>query len=281
VLKSNCFCGIIYLTARKRREIVREDGIFSTLIKRGVSVFEYDTVGSTNTEARAYAQNGGIAPALFIANEQTAGRGRLGRSFYSPADTGLYMTLLLDVTGDVASSVVRITTCAAVATARSIEECTGISVAIKWVNDIYIDGKKICGILAQNFEANGKRYVMIGVGINLSTGDFPEEIKGIAASLGVENAPLVARKLANSIGVNLMDIYERVKNGDILYIEEYKRRSAVIGRAVIYTVGNKQGSGIAENIDQNGALYVRLDNGGLEILNSGEISLRIKKEDEK
>ncbi len=271
----------LLIKASKGDKLVRGGIAFETLKKRGVGVFEYETVGSTNTEARVYAQSGGIAPALFLAREQTEGRGRMGRSFYSPRDTGLYMTLLLDVTGDAPSSAVRLTTCAAVATARAVEECTDISVGIKWVNDIYIDEKKICGILAESFIANDRRYVMIGVGINLSTKAFPDEIAGIAASLGLDDASSVVGRLADSIGANLMDIYESVRACDTSYIDEYKRRSVVLGRAVTYTAGDKRGSGIAEDIDENGALYVRLEDGSREILNSGEISLRIKKEDEK
>ncbi len=191
------------------------------------------------------------------------------------------MTLLLDVTSDAPSSAVRLTTCAAVATARAIEECTDISVGIKWVNDIYVGQKKICGILAQSFAVNERRYAMIGVGVNLATKDFPEELSAIAASLDVEDAPRVSRRLADRIGASLMDIYDEVRAGKTSYINEYKKRSVVLGRLVTYTAGDKQGSGIAEDIDANGALFVRLSDGSVEVLNSGEISLRIKKEDGK
>ncbi len=258
-----------------------KDRAFSALEEMGVSVFEYDELGSTNTAAREYAQLCGKAPALILAKKQTEGRGRMGRSFYSPADTGLYMTLLLDVTHDTPHSFVGLTTAAAVATARAIERTTGILVGIKWVNDLYIEQKKVCGILCESFSSGEKRYAIIGIGVNLSTADFPEEIRDIAASLGVADACLVRQRLAESICICLLGIYGQMRAGDTSYIGEYKRRSVVLGREVTFTVGDRQGSGVAEDIDADGALYVRCSDGRLEALNSGEISLRIRKEDGK
>ena len=272
-------CGIIYLSEGKGDSAVSERYAFDALCERGVHVFEYDTIGSTNTQAREYAQNGGSAPALFVAREQTDGRGRMGRSFFSPMDTGLYMTLLLDVTDDAPTSVVRITTCAAVAVSDAIEQVCGKQTKIKWVNDLYLAAKKVCGILAESFCADGKRYVIIGVGVNLCTERFPAELDGIAASLGICGADDLRTTLAVEITERMIEIYDRARAGDITYIGEYKRRSAVLGKEVVFSSGELCGSGVAESIDADGSLHVRLSDGTEVVLNSGEISLRIKRED--
>ena len=252
---------------------------FDALCKMGIRVFEYDTVSSTNTLAKEHAIESGSAPALFVAREQTNGRGRMGRSFYSPADTGLYMTLLLDVTEDAPSSVVKLTTCAAVAVSDAIESVIGKQTGIKWVNDLYVDGKKVSGILCESFFANDKRYAIIGVGVNLCTQSFPAQIKKIAASLGTSDAVGVRSTLAAEIAERLAKIYAAAKRGDNAYVEQYKKRSVVIGKEVTFSSGDLCGSGFAEKIDADGALHVRLADGETVVLNSGEISLRIKKED--
>ena len=236
-------------------------------------VFVHESLDSTNSEARRLAESGCDAPTLIIAKEQSAGRGRMGRSFYSPADTGLYMTALLEAAEDLRDTVL-ITTTAAVATSRAIERLARISVGIKWVNDLYFNGKKICGILCESFEASGKRFVAVGVGVNLSTKDFPAELVNIAGSLGVRDD--IRDDLAALIFGELWRAYHASDRGDVLAY--YKARSVVINKNIVFFEDGRKYFGTATDIDGYGRLLVRLDGGGEKILSSGEITLRLDKE---
>ena len=151
-----------------------------------------DTVTSTNTLLRSAAENGAPDKTVLIANEQTEGRGRRGKSFYSPADSGIYMSILLrpDFGADKAFI---LTAGAAVAAVRAVKKVCGIDAGIKWVNDIMLDGKKICGILTEavtDFESGSLQYAVMGLGINISRpkDGFPSEISDIASSLYSDEA---------------------------------------------------------------------------------------------
>ena len=239
-------------------------------------VFVHASLDSTNTEARRLAESGCARPTLVIAERQSAGRGRMGRSFYSPADTGLYMTAMFEATESVSDTVL-LTTSAAVATARAIERLARISVGIKWVNDLYRNGKKICGILCESFEENGKRFVLVGVGVNLCTEDFPDELKGIAGSLGVKKD--IRHELAANIFGELWNYYHtRDQSG---MIEYYREHSLVIGKRIVFFEDGKSCFGTARDVDEYGRLFVCLDNGDEKILSSGEITLRLDEGDGK
>jgi BirA family biotin operon repressor/biotin-[acetyl-CoA-carboxylase] ligase len=152
----------------------------------------FKSVESTNLTAKKIALDGAQPGTVIIAEEQTKGRGRMGRSFYSPPAGGIYMSFILKPRLDTAKSVL-ITTAASVAVCKAIEEVTGISCRIKWVNDIYKGDKKICGILTEavtDFESGQIDYIVLGIGVNYNTArtDFPEELAGIAGSL-FEEAP--------------------------------------------------------------------------------------------
>lgn len=248
----------------------------SSLERRNIFLYSFDSVDSTNSLARRMILSGEAkAPALFVADGQTGGRGRMGRSFYSPSDTGIYMTLVFDVTDDMSASVMRMTSAVSVAVTDAIERVTGRSVGIKWVNDLYLDGKKICGILAESFFSGERRYAAVGVGINLSTKDFPEELTGIAGSLTDDGESPFRRELTLAVCCEIFDIYEKIKQGDLSYMEEYRRRSIVLGKRVDLTVDGVTRSGVAVFVDDEGALCVRCDDGRERKLCSGEISLRI------
>ncbi|MBO5203793.1 MAG: biotin--[acetyl-CoA-carboxylase] ligase [Clostridia bacterium] len=248
---------------------------FSALRERGIAPFFYKSIDSTNNEARRYAMEGGKAPAMFCAAAQTAGRGRMGRSFFSPHDTGIYMTLLLDITDDVPASTVKLTSAAAVAVSGAIQRSTGIELGIKWVNDLYLGGRKVCGILAESFFSDNRRYAVIGVGINLSTSDFPEELSGVAGSLGLSDTDSIRDRLTEQICAELYDAYRRVTDGDLSYIEEYRARSVVIGKRVTYTENGVSRRGLAVGVDDCGGLEIECDGGERRVLTSGEISLRL------
>ena len=246
-------------------------------IKPGVKmkIFEYTLIDSTNEEARRYGTDGDISPslpALFIAEEQTEGRGRMGRSFFSPSKTGLYASLLIEAPSDTAR-LLSLTSLAAVAASEAIYSRFKINVSIKWVNDLYLDSKKIAGILAESFIAHGKRLIVLGIGINLATSDFPEDLLNKAASLN-----LAAHTSADAKRALALDIFERLlsylnasSTNEAMQI--YRARSCVIGKSITFTSHGEQARATATGITDTGALCVRLESGEELVLDSGEISL--------
>ncbi len=252
-------------------------GIYGSekLHERGIVPVCFAEVDSTNAAARRYVFDGKDTPALFAADTQSAGRGRLGRSFFSPSETGIYMTLLLDITGDAPTSVIALTSAAAVVVTRELQRYSASKCEIKWVNDIYMNGRKVCGILAESFSHEGRGYVILGVGVNLATEDFPVELRGVAGSLGAKADTDMRRRLTEALAVGLFDIYGCLKNGDFSYMEEYRAYSLVLGKEVRFTQNGEWYEGVAQGITDMGALTVKLLDGQVHMLNSGEISLRL------
>ncbi len=228
----------------------------------------YDVIDSTNAEAKRLAISG-EEDAVIIADCQTEGRGRLGRSFYSPKGNGIYMSFLIKGDFPEEQSVL-LTTATSVIVCRAIENTEGIYPQIKWVNDLYLDGKKVCGILAEAIRNsdNDIEYVIIGIGINCEGEDFPDEIKDIAGSLGGVDRNRLAAAIINGM--------ENIKAmiADNNFIDEYKKRSLVIGKRI-----NVLNFGIGEaeaiDIDKSGGLVIRTSNGEIKTLSSGEISIRL------
>jgi BirA family biotin operon repressor/biotin-[acetyl-CoA-carboxylase] ligase len=180
------------------------------------------------------------------------------------------MSLLLEASDNSADNV-RLTTATAVAVAESIEELCGIATEIKWVNDIYLGGKKICGILCESFTSSlGKRYAVVGIGLNLCTSDFPEELRDKASSLCLEED--MRADFAARITDTLLRFWNDISSPEI--IEYYRKHSAVLGKRVAFTEDGKEHLGIAETIDEYGRLTVLVDGGERRVLSSGEISLR-------
>lgn len=239
----------------------------------GVRVTVLDCVDSTNSEAKRRAAAGVCGTELIAAVRQTAGRGRMGRAFYSPADTGLYMSLLLPCPEGFERAVYS-TTAAAAAVVRAIERLTPLRPMIKWVNDIYLDGRKICGILTEavtDSVTGAFTGVVVGVGVNLKTSCFPPELEHIASSLG-EAAPDRCA-LAAAITDELLAITDALP--DRSFLEFYRSRSLVIGRRITYTANGAAHGALAVGIDGQGGLIVRTDSGERITLSSGEISLRL------
>lgn len=238
-------------------------------LKSKAEIIVYDSVDSTNLRALELANGGFDKPAVIAADLQTNGRGRQGKSFYSPAGTGLYLSVLIHPNLPL-GSVVTVTSAAAVAVSRAIEALTPLKPQIKWVNDIYLDGRKACGILTQSVSQNGlAKSIVVGVGINISTDSFPDEIKDSAASLNFEiEREALAAEIADNIFEYARNPFER------RYMDEYKKRSCVIGRKIVYYENGAAHSAAAVGIDENGGLIVESD-GKEKILTSGEITLRL------
>ena len=264
-----------------KEKLSLKNRITDALRQSGFSVFYYEMTDSTNTRAEEYARDGHeelALPAVFIAEAQTEGRGRLGRSFYSPETTGLYMTLLIDTTGR-ECGLVGITSIAAVALRRAIDDVFGVKVGIKWVNDLYVGGKKIAGILARSVLREGKSLVAIGIGVNISTEKFPEELWDIAGSLMGENIDkndLAEKKilLAHRFCGYVMEYIEPRMLAEAM--REYREASLVIGRRIKFTENGCSTSGLAVGVGDDGALLVDTDDGGKVELISGEISVRLE-----
>ena len=237
----------------------------------GLSVHFFETVDSTNSEARRQYEAGLQGPALFLAGQQVKGKDRHGRSFYSPADTGIYMTVLMPVRAEYENAR-RATAKTAVAVYRGIRRITGLPAGIKWVNDIYLYGKKIAGILVESLISEGMvQALIVGIGINVTTADFPEELREKAGSLGRD---LNKTELVSAVLRELLPELKHLE--DHSYLDTYRSASAVLGQMVTY----ENSAGIQEEaraveIDEDGALVVELPDGTRKTLLSGEVSIRI------
>lgn len=256
-------------------DVISEESIYNSLSDnaKGLKIFYHKTIDSTNNEAKRMIANGFKDIALIIANEQTSGRGRLGRSFYSPQNTGIYMSFIFHPDLDL-SDAVSVTTATSVAVVRAIENLTNLKPQIKWVNDIYINDKKACGILTEavmSFEAGSAHSIVIGIGINTTTVSFPTEIENIATSLNFSG--LSRNKLISAIADEMIEICADLT--DKSYIKEYRERSMIIGKNIDFYKNNIKYNGIAEDVDNNGGLIVRLPDGSIETLQSGEVTVRL------
>lgn len=232
----------------------------------------YDTLPSTNAflKSRAKSEKEGL---VVVASSQTEGHGRFNRKFYSPANTGIYMSILLkpEASGFDAT---HITCSAAVAVAQAIETLSGKTAQIKWVNDVLIEGKKVCGILTEgsiNPKSRALDYAVLGIGINLFMPEngFESEISNIAGYVFEEFDPTLKDRFIKEVLRNIFTHY----NIDIL--KEYRNRSAVIGKDLLVIKNNKTKNAKALLIDDNFRLKVRFDDNTEEFLDSGEISIKI------
>jgi len=238
----------------------------------------YGTVSSTNTLLRQRAADGEEEGLVIIASSQTEGRGRKGRSFFSPDETGIYMSVLLRPKM-AAELALRITTAAAVSVCRAIEKLTSRKPGIKWVNDIYIDGLKVCGILTETaFGVSADRldYVILGIGVNALEPQegFPEDIQGIAGSVFSKSDGDLRVRLAAEIINRFFEIYPDI--ADNSYAEEYRNRCIVPGQSILVIKADSSRPAEALAVDDECRLLVRYDDGSTELLNSGEISIRME-----
>ncbi len=255
--------------------MISKENILKHLDRLSVpEIIIFDEIDSTNAEAKRLAKSKDYA--FVIANSQTNGRGRLGRNFYSPKDNGIYMSILLRPDFLIDESVL-ITTAASVLVARAIENVTAKAPRIKWVNDLYLNNKKVCGILTEavyDFKNSKIEHIIIGIGINCFDSDFPDDISEIAGSVMGKDFAVSREKIIAEIIREFQKLGEIVK--DKSFISEYKSRSMVLEREIEIVGGE---TATALDIDQNGGLIVRLKDGEIKTLNSGEISIRLKKED--
>ena len=239
----------------------------------------FEELDSTNRYLKELAAKGAQEGTIIIANRQSAGRGRLGRNFFSPEEKGIYMSILLrpDISLERA---VLITSMAAVAVAEAIEQVSGIETKIKWVNDIFLNKKKVCGILTEagiDAETGTLDYAVLGIGVNVGKMVFPEELKNIATSVSNECGFEVSKEnLIDKILEQLEKWYPTIADGS--FLEESKKRSILLGndiRVIDETVPEGFYHAKAVDINELGNLIIERE-GKLQVLNSGEVSIRFE-----
>ena len=230
-------------------------------------VFFFEECASTNAAAKEWVKAGHTGKALFAAAAQSAGRGRMGRTFYSPTG-GVYFTAVQTLDG--APDPVGITCAAAVMTMRAIRDLCGLQCEIKWVNDLLYQGKKVCGILTEMVTCGEKSTVLVGIGVNLRPAVFPPDLAEIAGSLGDETTPRA--DLIAQIAERMFAYLEHPAPEQ--WLEEYRRHSCVLGKNIAFLREGAWTPATALAIAEDGGLLVRHD-GKTEVLRTGEITLRM------
>ena len=224
-------------------------------LKYNLDIHVYDTISSTNTVLKEMAEDGAKEGTVLVASEQTLGRGRMGRKFVSPAG-------------------------AAVAVAKAIEDVSDKKAKIKWVNDVFVDNKKVCGILTEatfNMETGKLNYAIVGIGINVCfpEGGFPEEIDKVATAIFDKESDSINKrsKLLAHVLNYFMGFYNSFESKS--YLKEYIDRSILLGKniTVIDKDGNKPAQAIS--IDDECHLLVRFEDGTEKLLSSGEVSIKL------
>ena len=238
----------------------------------------FEELPSTNTYAKELAAKGAAHGTTVIADYQTGGKGRLGRRFESPSGAGLYMSVIIRPDFDI-SLAPMITSAAAVAAAEAVEKLCCADIRIKWVNDLYLNGRKICGILTEaaiNPMLKKLDYAVIGIGINVRRCEFPDEIKDIATSIEAETGKITDRnKLCGEILSRLEYYIKSIEKK--AHLSEYRRRELLTGNYITANAGSEVVEGYAVGIDDNANLILRLTDGSEKSLVSGEANLcRIK-----
>lgn len=258
--------GYRYLS---ENDILNRDSILSCM-PEAYDLILFDVIDSTNTYCRAHAselQHG----CLVVANHQTAGRGRRGHTFFSPADTGLYLTLVLKPQ-EAVQNLLMVTVAAAVAACQAVRETSDTLPEIKWVNDLYIGKRKIAGILTEaiaDLETQQVDTLLIGIGFNTKKTELPDDIKGIAGA--INDSSLSRNRLAAAVWKNLLYWTEHLS--DPALIEKYREYSLLIGHEITYEKNGKAYTGTVLSINDAGNLVIASD-GEEIILSSGEVSVK-------
>ena len=229
-----------------------------------VPLFSFEELGSTSTHARSMLESGSEPPFAVLAKRQTEGRGRRGKGFFSP-EGGVYCTLAL--TSPAAEETGLVTLLAAASVHAGILSVCGRETGIKWVNDLYYEGKKVCGILSERLPGG----ILIGFGIDLVPREYPEELAGIAGDLGCPDTD-PAMLAGACVGEVLRRAASLPEHG---FLEEYRKSCFLPGREITFTENGTQIRAEAIGIEDTGGLCVRLGDGTERALLSGEISVRL------
>lgn len=249
---------------------MKKEDILKYIKNEKVDLILYDCVTSTNDLLKQYALNGAKEGTVIAALEQTNGRGRRGKTFISEKG-GIYLSILIKPkTLDFDTTL--ITSATAVAVCKAIEEISSKKTKIKWVNDVLINSKKVCGILCESGICCNNCFVIVGVGINLfkPKNDFNDEIKDIATYIFEKENAKLENKLIAMVIDNFFDVYNNFESKE--FLNEYRKRSIVLGKEV-YISDN-----VAKvlEIDDCCRLKVKYRDGIEEYISSGEISIKLK-----
>ena len=264
----------------KNNDVLTERGIRSHLNDsfKELRPEVFVRVESTNSTCLEKAASGEAEGYVAIAGSQSAGRGRRGKAFFSPAKSGIYMSLLLRPVGLTEDQVLHFTTMAAAAVSEAIEAVSDKTAEIKWVNDVFVNGKKVCGILSEasyGIQDRNLECVVIGIGINAyePSDGFPAAIADVAGCVFDEPKSGLKNRLAAEILNRFMAYYKKLP--DTPYSAEYIKRSMVTGKDVTVHKGKEQVPAHVLGIDEEFGLKVAYEDGTVEVLRSGEISIRI------
>lgn len=260
-------------------DVISKREICSNLIEplKESPIHLFNTITSTNDYAKELAKQNAPEYTLVIANTQTNGKGRMGRVFTSPAGTGIYMSIILKPKTNIETSQL-ITSCIAVTISRTIDTLCNCNSKIKWVNDIFLNDKKISGTLTEgalDFETNSFKYAIVGIGINVRSvnGIFDSELSNIATSIEDETNLQISRsrliaEIMNNIYTEMQHIQDRS------FLNEYIERSWIIGKEVIVSENGKNTIAQAIGIDETAGLIVKYSDDTTRVLNSGEAKIR-------
>lgn len=248
------------------------------IIGQKIKVFE--SLPSTNNTAKQMAEEGEREGTVVFAREQAGGKGRLARSFYSPKDLGVWMTVILRPKIKPRQATV-FTIMAAVAVNNAIEKLCGIRPKIKWTNDILLNNKKVCGILTEmsiEAETQSVQHIVIGIGINVNNQSFPPEIAKTAVSLLMhtkkpQNKAQIAAGVLNELDRLYTEGYHDKKKPELIFL--YRSDLSMLGKEIKLIRGNQESIVTALDIDENGCLIVQLGDKSKATVNSGEVSIRV------
>ena len=245
-----------------------------SLLPFDLDVIVYEEIDSTNTEAKRLITDSNLKKACLIANRQTNGRGRVGHAFFSPKETGIYMSFVF--TPNSLEKAYKSTAKACVCVKRAIDKLYGLNIGIKWVNDLYLDNKKICGILTEAVTTGvNKGSVVVGIGINFLEHELSDELKPIVGFLPKKETVtrnILIAKIISNLETELSNL------GDDSYIEEYKGASILIGEDISYVEGDDKKFGHVVDIDNEAGLVIKEPSGNIKTLRNGEVfTIRINK----
>lgn len=262
---------VIEATPSKGYRLQNTDVLHAAVVRHYLqtewNVETVEETASTNTDAKRHAAAGELRYAV-LADRQSAGRGRLGRSFFSPTGAGMYLSAVIKPREQNAA---KITAYAAVAAARAVEELCGAHVDIKWVNDLYMNGKKICGILTEGsvgLEGGALEYAVVGIGINCKTVRLPGELKDKVTSVEAESGVKINRVM---LAAKILDALTLLETDLPDFMDEYRARNIVCGKTVTVN-GEYEAKAVA--ISDSGALVLEKD-GKRAVFSAGEVSIKV------
>ncbi|MEG0899449.1 MAG: biotin--[acetyl-CoA-carboxylase] ligase [Oscillospiraceae bacterium] len=264
-------------TLDEKSNILSVEGIKQFLNDDKTTIIVEDIIDSTNIYAKNIAEKGAAHGSIVIANQQTQGKGRLGRKFSSPPDSGIYISIILRNVKAL-NSISLITSGVSVAVCKAIEIISGKSLQIKWVNDLYKGGKKCGGILCEgstDFETGMFEYIVVGIGINLyePKGGFEQDISDIATYIFEENEIISRCRLAATIVNEVMKIVDDFPNKS--FMNYYHKNNIIIGKEINVTETNAQYLAKAIDITNEGHLLIQLQDERIKELICGEVSIKL------